>query len=243
MDEFWRNRRTVLKQNQGRHRERDEIEESFASINKTLHAWHRRVVDRAASPPKPALNALSAASDEILRLMEAKTAEAAATTAETPTYDDRGARETGAPSQGSRRPCAEAGATEMSSSETASNDSTGGFLPGYMDGGKSPERAVGDYFVWAQTMQAAKERGMGVLLVTNDQKEDWWAEGGNTRLARPELVAELLEYAGQPLVMMRSHELVAMGGLLGVDGPRSHGQRGRAGRRGGEPAANESATR
>jgi len=58
---------------------------------------------------------------------------------------------------------------------------------------------------------------LGVLLVTNDQKEDWWAEGGGaTRLARPELVSELLEEAGQPLIMLRAHELVGMGEILGV---------------------------
>src|SRR6188472_3711383 len=36
MDEFWRNRRTVLKQNQGRHREREEIKDNFSAITNTL---------------------------------------------------------------------------------------------------------------------------------------------------------------------------------------------------------------
>ena len=35
--------------------------------------------------------------------------------------------------------------------------------------------------------------------------------------ARPELVSELLIETGQPLLMMRSHDLVKHGGLLGVE--------------------------
>jgi hypothetical protein len=67
-------------------------------------------------------------------------------------------------------------------------------------------------------MEAAKERGLSVLMVTQDQKEDWWADRGlATMRARPELVSELLRFAGQQLLMMRSPDLVRMGDLLGVE--------------------------
>ena len=170
LDEFWRNRRTVLKQNQGRHREREEIEESFATITKTLHAWHRRVVDRAAPPPKPALHALSAASAEVGRLIDAKTSEAAVTTADTPTYEDRVLAKLGPLLEGRVGPAPSAEQLEKLM-RTGRERLDKRIPPGYMDGGKSPDRAVGDYLVWFQTMQAANERGTGVLLVTATRKK------------------------------------------------------------------------
>ena len=71
-------------------------------------------------------------------------------------------------------------------------------------------------------MTQAKERLLPVLLVTNDQKEDWWADRGTAAMrSRPELVEELREFAGQPLLMMRSRELIELGELLGVQVSRS----------------------
>ncbi|GAA1628343.1 hypothetical protein GCM10009733_026360 [Nonomuraea maheshkhaliensis] len=76
--------------------------------------------------------------------------------------------------------------------------------PGYSDAPeKGEEGALGDYFVWAQTLIEAKQRGLPVLLVTNETKADWIrTEGSFKRGPRPELVDEMLREAGQPFQLM-----------------------------------------
>ena len=50
--------------------------------------------------------------------------------------------------------------------------------PGYLDAGKKdgdlPEGGAGDYLVWYQATRYAKEQDRDLLIVTRDQKEDWW---------------------------------------------------------------------
>lgn len=46
--------------------------------------------------------------------------------------------------------------------------------PGFADfDRKEGDRRFGDYFLWVQTMEKAKESKRGVIFVTQDQKEDW----------------------------------------------------------------------
>lgn len=76
--------------------------------------------------------------------------------------------------------------------------------PGYSDvPGKGEEGALGDYFVWKQTLIEAKERGLPVLLITNENKPDWIrTEGSYKRGPRPEMVDEMLRETGQPFHLM-----------------------------------------
>ncbi|MBB2744606.1 UNVERIFIED_ORG: hypothetical protein FHR35_004455 [Microbispora rosea subsp. rosea] len=76
--------------------------------------------------------------------------------------------------------------------------------PGYSDvPEKGEEGALGDYFVWAQTLTEAKRRGLPVLLVTNENKGDWIrTEGSYKRGPRAEMVEEMLREAGQPFYLM-----------------------------------------
>jgi hypothetical protein len=75
--------------------------------------------------------------------------------------------------------------------------------PGYKDGKKEPELAIGDYFVWAQLLLEAKDRATPVLLVSNDQKEDWIREEKGRKLGpRLELVREMKDVAGTPFYML-----------------------------------------
>lgn len=46
LDEFWRNRSTVLRENKGRHLERETINKAFESIDNDLRKWHQRAVSR-----------------------------------------------------------------------------------------------------------------------------------------------------------------------------------------------------
>ena len=60
--------------------------------------------------------------------------------------------------------------------------------PGYKDIGKADGRGAGDYIVWCQMIEIARERQRPMIFVTNDHKEDWWELYEGHRLGpRPEL--------------------------------------------------------
>jgi len=50
--------------------------------------------------------------------------------------------------------------------------------PGYKDAektsGDGPDGASGDYLVWIQSIAEAKRRDLPLVIVTGDEKEDWW---------------------------------------------------------------------
>lgn len=64
--------------------------------------------------------------------------------------------------------------------------------PGYMDADKPEPRRYGDLVGWLQIIQHAQAAGCNVLLVTSEQKEDWWLKEDRrwTIGPRPELVEE-----------------------------------------------------
>src|SRR3954452_21527745 len=75
LDEFWRNRRVALSENQGRHREADTVAKAFAEIDRAFPKWHQRVVDRIAPPPTEVLTEIDearAAVDDYMNKMNAK---------------------------------------------------------------------------------------------------------------------------------------------------------------------------
>lgn len=50
---------------------------------------------------------------------------------------------------------------------------------------------AGDYLLWVEALDEAQRRATGLLLVTGDEKEDWWLRHrGHFLGPRPELVAE-----------------------------------------------------
>jgi hypothetical protein len=70
---------------------------------------------------------------------------------------------------------------------------------GYADAKKEGTGAAGDYVLWRQLLDEATKRKLPVLLVTNDQKEDWYRRlHGITIGPRTELIAEMLDEAGKP---------------------------------------------
>src|SRR6266702_332987 len=71
--------------------------------------------------------------------------------------------------------------------------------PGYADAKKEGSQALGDYVLWRQLLDEAATRKLPVLLVTNDQKEDWYRKlHGITIGPRIELISEMLDEAGVP---------------------------------------------
>ncbi|MEV0760415.1 PIN-like domain-containing protein [Nocardia sp. NPDC050435] len=67
--------------------------------------------------------------------------------------------------------------------------------PGYRD--KKPgDRAAGDYLLWKQTINEARDRNLPVLLITNETKEDWVFIDDGYVMPRVELVREMKTLAG-----------------------------------------------
>jgi hypothetical protein len=80
--------------------------------------------------------------------------------------------------------------------------------PGYKDKNKSeksPNEQFGDLVLWYQIIDKAKFSNKSVLLVTDDEKEDWWfTKKGRRYGPRPELVEELQAKANVSFYMYNS---------------------------------------
>jgi ribosomal protein S28E/S33/predicted XRE-type DNA-binding protein len=80
--------------------------------------------------------------------------------------------------------------------------------PGWKDANKSSNRE-GDYLVWYETLREAKRRGLDVLFITGDVKEDWWhKQRGEAKGPLPALVAEMKAEANVRLYMLRPASLL-----------------------------------
>ncbi len=92
--------------------------------------------------------------------------------------------------------------------------------PGYLDAEKAdtdlPEGPAGDYLVWRQAIDEVSRRDGDLLMVTGDEKEDWWWRHRSEFIGpRQELVAELAdECNGAQLFMMRPTDLLRRAGAL-----------------------------
>jgi hypothetical protein len=96
-----------------------------------------------------------------------------------------------------------------------------GIPPGFRDAEKledgGPDGASGDYLVWLQSMKEAERRGLPLVIITGDEKEDWWWRHKSSLLGpRPELVAEFAQRCGNRLYMLRPVELTEHADALAV---------------------------
>ncbi|WP_410619613.1 PIN-like domain-containing protein [Amycolatopsis sp. cmx-8-4] len=94
--------------------------------------------------------------------------------------------------------------------------------PGYKDAGKqdndTPEGGAGDYLVWYQATRYGKEKSKDLLLVTRDEKEDWWwREQSDFVGPRPELTLEYHQLTGRRLFLLRPADLLARASVLEVE--------------------------
>jgi hypothetical protein len=93
--------------------------------------------------------------------------------------------------------------------------------PGYLDAEKAEselaEGAAGDYLVWVQATDEGTRRKLDVLLVTGDEKEDWWWRYRSEFLGpRIELVAEYKSRGSHQVYMMRPSDLLKRSAALQV---------------------------
>lgn len=70
--------------------------------------------------------------------------------------------------------------------------------PGYKDENKDCDgdayRKYGDFIIWKQLIDKAKDDGHSVIFITDDRKEDWWLEqSGQTIGPRTELRGEFIQ--------------------------------------------------
>ena len=94
--------------------------------------------------------------------------------------------------------------------------------PGYLDADKQdsdlPEGGAGDYLVWYQATRYAKEQARDLLIVTRDQKEDWWWRQQSDFIGpRPELTLEYHQLTGRRLFLMRPADLLSRASVLEVE--------------------------
>lgn len=82
--------------------------------------------------------------------------------------------------------------------------------PGYKDGDKKDDssqniRKYGDLVLWNQILDKSREIKKGIILVTDDRKEDWWIRfNGKTLSPRPELKKEFQIATEQTFHMYQS---------------------------------------
>lgn len=71
--------------------------------------------------------------------------------------------------------------------------------PGFKDGKtKDGSDKYGDFFIWNEIIDKAKNDQKPIVMITDDIKEDWWTEFRGEKLGpRPELVEELAERTQQ----------------------------------------------
>lgn len=87
--------------------------------------------------------------------------------------------------------------------------------PGYKDDKKKKNReddnnAYGDLIIWKQIIKYAKEKSVGIVYVTHDQKEDWWnITKGKTIGPRIELRKEFMTETNQEFHMYSMNSFIS----------------------------------
>ena len=80
--------------------------------------------------------------------------------------------------------------------------------PGYADAKDKAKfgriAKFGDLILWKQVLRKSKENNKDVIFVTNDQKEDWYANNEGRHTPRKELIQEFLDFTGRNILIYKS---------------------------------------
>ena len=89
--------------------------------------------------------------------------------------------------------------------------------PGYKDSSKKsdgdPYRKFGDLIIWKQLLDKSKSDTKDIILVMDDNKEDWWLKfQGKTIGPQPDLIEEFSEETGQKFHMYLADRFIEYAG-------------------------------
>ncbi|MGO9221618.1 MAG: PIN-like domain-containing protein [Streptosporangiaceae bacterium] len=206
MEEFWRNRETVLKDPQDADACINQLSRHREQATGAFRAWANRVSlpqDRSTNLRQVIEKAFDAVIHEVSRLAAEHSWDDAR---DTNTDRVLGALESLLDGHVGRQLDQAEHDTALQEAKSRAEQKR---PPGYKDHSKTDEGAAGDYLIWVQVLREAKARQRDVLLITGDVKEDWWRrEHGEARGPRPELVRELKEHANVKLYMLRPESLL-----------------------------------
>lgn len=74
--------------------------------------------------------------------------------------------------------------------------------PGYKDSEKSNDDQFGDYVVWKETLDYAKENSKSIIFVSSDRKDDWYLKSNGLCYGpQPALIKEFHEYTGNTIYL------------------------------------------
>jgi PIN like domain len=94
--------------------------------------------------------------------------------------------------------------------------------PGYLDAGKGdehPEGPAGDYLVYWQACQEACSRQLDLVIITGDEKDDWWWRHRSVVIGpRHEMTKEFFDLSGgRQLFLLRPRDLLLRSVALDVE--------------------------
>lgn len=214
--EFWRRRQRVQDSPGGATRAAaDALDRSGRSIRDALATWAR-----AAGVDDNEVSVLSARVDDFLGKLKGElenvTQDASAERGEDPILDQLeeilAGRVTSPLAREEWDECVAEARRRIEAEEP----------PGYMDADKQdgdlPEGGAGDYLVWYEATRYAKGQDRDLLIVTRDQKQDWWWRRKTDFIGpRPELTLEYHQLTGRRLFLMRPTDLLERASILNVE--------------------------
>jgi PIN like domain len=87
-----------------------------------------------------------------------------------------------------------------------------GIPPGFADlKGKQNDPTLdpyGDYIIWLQLLDKAKDHKAGIIFVTDDAKEDWWSKHEGRTIGPHRLLSEEMHAAGSPFYLYSGESFV-----------------------------------
>ncbi|MEV0677597.1 PIN-like domain-containing protein [Actinosynnema sp. NPDC050436] len=216
MQEFWRNRLSVLAGRASAGKQfLDALGKQRRAANDALDQWAK-----ATAIPGPERDALAERLAELYAGVEAAVSE------HTPAVVGRAADDPVlhelehllAGKVGARPDEAEWQLAAAEGNRRVANGEPPGYLDAKKAGSDLPEEAAGDYLVWSQSILEAARREADLLIVTGDEKEDWWWRHRSEFLGpRTELADEFTALGGRRLFLLRPVDLLKRADALAFE--------------------------
>lgn len=216
--EFWRNRSTAVdSRNQATEQLREAVRKQQDASEKAIDSWAKQTA--VSGDAQKAIRANLA--DGYANVLEAVDHEIAG--AGTVSYDPAKdsvltiLEELLLSRVGSPLPPDEHGLALKEGARRAAERIPPGFRDAEKTEGGGPDGASGDYLVWLQSMKEAERRSVPLVIVTGDEKEDWWwRHRGAFMGPRIELVDEFAQRSANRLFMLRPVQLIDNAQFLDV---------------------------